>query len=102
MALMLSSQTKDEVVSAAIKRLQSHPSGLSLQTIQKLTEEEVKELIYGVGFHNRKAGYIKKAAGILEEKHGGDIPRTLEGLCALPGVGPKMAHLVMQVYFSYF
>ena len=40
--------------------------------------------------------YIKQAAVILRDQHGGDIPDTIEGLTALPGVGPKMAHLCMS------
>jgi len=95
-ALMLSSQTKDEVVSAAVKRLQAHPDGLNLQSVQKMSPNELKELIYGVGFHNRKVEYIKKMADILKDKFEGDIPKNLKDLCSLPGVGPKMAHLAMQ------
>tara|TARA_R110002050_G_scaffold294328_1_gene452000 strand:+ start:752 stop:1273 length:522 start_codon:yes stop_codon:yes gene_type:complete len=53
-------------------------------------------LVAGVGFHNRKAIYLKKTAEILMEKHGGDIPRDYVEITKLPGVGPKMAHLCMQ------
>lgn len=48
------------------------------------------------GFANRKTDYIKLAAVDCLEKHGGDIPRDLEGLLALKGVGPKMAYLVLE------
>lgn len=41
--------------------------------------------------------YIKKASKILKEDYNGDIPETVEKLCELPGVGPKMAHLCMNV-----
>lgn len=37
---------------------------------------------------------MKKVAQICLDKYGGDIPSTLDGLLALPGIGPKMAHLV--------
>ena len=40
--------------------------------------------------------YIKKTSEILRDKYGGDIPKTVEELCKLPGVGPKMAYLVMK------
>lgn len=40
--------------------------------------------------------YLKQTAKILLEKYDGDIPSNLEELCALPGVGPKMAHLALQ------
>ena len=41
--------------------------------------------------------YIKKAAEILRDEWNGDIPDTIEGLTALPGVGPKMAYLCLSV-----
>ena len=33
---------------------------------------------------------------MLKEKFGGDIPNSVEDLCTLSGVGPKMAHLCMK------
>ncbi|XP_031478537.1 endonuclease III homolog 1, chloroplastic isoform X3 [Nymphaea colorata] len=50
-----------------------------------------------VGFYTRKAVYMKKVSEICLSKYGGDIPSSLEELLSLPGVGPKMAHLVMTV-----
>jgi len=41
--------------------------------------------------------YIKRTAAILERDYGGDIPNTLQGLMSLPGVGPKMSYLALQV-----
>ncbi|VDK68785.1 unnamed protein product [Gongylonema pulchrum] len=40
--------------------------------------------------------YIKKVAKILKEQYDNDIPVTVEELCALPGVGEKMAYLAMH------
>ena len=37
---------------------------------------------------------------IIRDKHGGDIPDTFEGLTALPGVGPKMAHLCLSAAWN--
>jgi len=50
-----------------------------------------------VGFHRKKTIYLKNTAKILHDKYNGDIPSTLEEIEALPGVGPKMARLVMQI-----
>lgn len=41
--------------------------------------------------------YIKRTTEILLDQYAGDIPKTIEDLCKLPGVGPKMGHLCMQV-----
>lgn len=43
-----------------------------------------------------KAKHLKQTAKVLLEKYDGDIPDSVEGLCSLPGVGPKMAYLAMS------
>ncbi|RHZ75975.1 hypothetical protein Glove_208g209 [Diversispora epigaea] len=96
-ALMLSSQTKDQVTAEAIQNLrQKLPGGLTLQSVLQADEKFLDQCISKVGFHNKKAKYIKSAAEICQETHGGDIPNTVEGLVKLPGVGPKMAYLCMH------
>jgi endonuclease-3 len=50
-----------------------------------------------VGFWRRKTEYLRAAAAILRDKFDGDVPKTVDELCSLPGVGPKMAFLVLQV-----
>ncbi|XP_031514447.1 endonuclease III-like protein 1 isoform X6 [Papio anubis] len=44
-----------------------------------------------------KVKYIKQTSTILQQRYGGDIPASVAELVALPGVGPKMAHLAMAV-----
>lgn len=100
-SLMLSSQTKDEVNYEAMKNLHNgllkvHPDGLCIESVLKLSESEIDAYIKKVGFHNRKAQYIRKTCSILMENHGGDIPKTIEEIVALPGVGPKMGFLLLQ------
>ncbi|GMI15358.1 hypothetical protein TrVE_jg2727 [Triparma verrucosa] len=97
-ALMLSSQTKDAMVGQAMRKMQAHEGGLTIDNISGMSEETLKGLIYGVGFHNNKTTYIKKATDVCKEL--GDIPNTSEGLCDLPGVGPKMAHIVMSIAWN--
>lgn len=41
--------------------------------------------------------HLKKTAEILKRDYDCDIPDSVEGLCKLPGVGPKMAHLCMNI-----
>ncbi|KAF5398134.1 Base excision DNA repair protein HhH-GPD family [Paragonimus heterotremus] len=93
-SLMLSSQTKDHVTAAAMHRLQSE--GCTLDRIVLMEHEKLEQLIYPVGFFKQKAKYIKRTCEILKEQYRGDIPRSVKELCELPGVGPKMAHLVMR------
>ncbi|CAO3699637.1 unnamed protein product [Rhizopus stolonifer] len=97
-ALMLSAQTKDTVTSAAVIKLQNElPNGLCIESILDLDIILLDQMIRTVGFHTKKASYIKKTAEILRDNFEGDIPDTIEGLTSLPGVGPKMAYLTLQV-----
>ena len=92
---MLSSQTRDEINHAAMARLRAH--GCTPENILNTDEDALDALLNPVGFHRRKAQYLRATAKILLEEYGGDIPPSVETLCALPGVGPKMAYLVMNV-----
>jgi endonuclease-3 len=97
-ALMLSSQTKDQVTADAMKKLNAlWPDGLNLENVRAASTATVHSAITNVGFHQRKVDFIKRTSEILHEKYSDDIPDTVEGLCELPGVGPKMAFLCMQV-----
>ncbi|XP_011642440.1 endonuclease III-like protein 1 [Pogonomyrmex barbatus] len=93
-ALMLSSQTKDQVTHAAMQRLNSY--GCKPDIIAATPDEVLGKLIYPVGFWKRKVEYIKRTSVILLNKYNGDIPKTVQELCELPGVGPKMAHICMR------
>jgi endonuclease III len=100
-SLMLSSQTLDTVTAPTIWNLQRVlPNGLDLQDMLDISESDLDKLIGKVGFHNKKAAYIKKTAVILRDQFEGDIPDTVEGLCSLPGVGEKMAHLTMSAAWN--
>ncbi|KAH9606886.1 hypothetical protein KSS87_019720, partial [Heliosperma pusillum] len=92
---LLSSQTKDHVTHGAVQRLLENGL-LDPHSIQKADEETIKTLIYPVGFYTRKASNLKKIAEICLTKYDGDIPSTLVELQQLPGIGPKIAHLVMN------
>ncbi|XP_071720315.1 endonuclease III homolog 1, chloroplastic-like [Rutidosis leptorrhynchoides] len=96
---LLSSQTKDNVTHGAIQRLLEN-NLLKAETIEEADEATIKSLIYPVGFYTRKATNMKKIAKICLSNYNGDIPNTLEALLSLPGIGPKMAHLVMNVAWN--
>jgi endonuclease-3 len=94
---MLSSQTKDEITAKAMESLRGTIKPLNVENLIKLKEEELGKLIYPVGFWKTKAKHILKSSLILKEKYDFDIPDTVDGLCSLPGVGPKMAYIAMSV-----
>jgi len=95
---MLSSQTKDEVVDAAVSKLQTALGGsLSIQGMIDAEEDAIAEAIAKVGFWRKKIGYLKKTALKLRDEFDSEIPKTKEELCSLPGVGPKMAYLTLRI-----
>jgi len=92
-SLMLSSQTKDAMTAEAMRNLTA--SGSKVTDIMAYSDAELDQKIAKVGFHNKKVGYLKATAKILHDTYDDDIPDTIEGMLALPGVGKKMAYLLM-------
>lgn len=100
-SLMLSSQTKDETTDAAISKLRAALGGsISVDGIITAEESTISEAIDKVSFWRRKTGYLKKAAQKLREDFNSDVPKTVDELCSLPGVGPKMAFLTLQIAWN--
>ncbi|EJD06230.1 DNA glycosylase [Fomitiporia mediterranea MF3/22] len=96
-SLMLSSQTKDEVTDAAVKKLRKAlGESITVEALIQADESTISEAINKVGFWRRKTQYIKQAAIRLRDDFGSDVPKTVDELCSLPGVGPKMAFLCLQ------
>jgi endonuclease-3 len=77
-----------------------YEKGLSIDMIMKTSEEDLNEYISAVGFHNKKAKYIKETTKIIVEKHKGIVTSDLDEIMSFPGVGPKMAHLLLQISFN--
>ncbi|KAF6764844.1 DNA-lyase [Ephemerocybe angulata] len=97
-SLMLSSQTKDEVTDAAVTKLRAAVGGtLSIENVINADNDTIAEAINKVGFWRRKTEYIKQTALKLRSSFSSDVPKTVDELCSLPGVGPKMAFLALQV-----
>ncbi len=46
--------------------------------------------------------YIKQTAQKLKDEFDSDVPKTVDELCSLPGVGPKMAFLFLQVAWNMY
>ena len=65
-----------------------------------ISQEEMEGLIRSTGFYRNKSKNIRAMAAALLERHGGEVPSTLESLAALPGVGRKTANVVLGNAFS--
>ena len=94
---ILSSRTKDEVTLAASERLFSKANNIS--QLSKLTKKQIEKLIYPVGFYKNKAKYLKQLP-ISLKKFSNRIPDNIPDLIELPGVGRKVANLVVSVAFQ--
>src|SRR5450756_803570 len=55
----------------------------------------LEDVIRSTGFFNAKAKSLRGMARVLVTKYGGEVPRTMEALHALPGVGRKTANVVL-------
>lgn len=90
---LLSLRTKDETTGPAALRLFSRAE--TPQQMLQLSEQEIRDLIYPVGFYKVKAGRLRQIAAILLDSYQGLVPDSLEELLKLPGVGRKTANLVL-------
>ncbi|MFO0566500.1 MAG: endonuclease III [Polyangiaceae bacterium] len=61
---------------------------------------EVERVIGSLGFFRQKTKSIVGLARGLMERHGGQVPKTLDELVKLPGVGRKTANVVLGVAFG--
>ncbi|HXI04656.1 MAG TPA: endonuclease III [Candidatus Saccharimonadales bacterium] len=60
----------------------------------------LEDEIRSTGFFKNKARAIRGLAGAIAEKHGGEVPSSMEALVALPGVGRKTANVVLGEGFG--
>ncbi len=97
-ATLLSARTRDEQVIAVYPGLRKEFP--HLQDLAAAPVEAIAEKIHAVGFYHAKARAIKGLAALLLEKHQGKVPRTMEELIELPGVGRKTASCVLWYAFG--
>jgi len=63
-------------------------------------QEDIEEIIRSTGFFRSKAKSLIGMARALVERHGGEVPRTMDELTALPGVGRKTANVILGNAFD--
>lgn len=97
-ATVLSAQTTDRQVNIVTEKLFSDCR--CLEDFLRLTEEQIREYIHTLGFFNTKAKNLYLLFRQLADRFGGEVPRTMEELTSLPGVGRKTANVVMSNAFG--
>jgi endonuclease-3 len=97
-ATVLSAQCTDKRVNIVTKSLFRRYR--TAAEYANASQADLEELVRTTGFYRSKAKHIRAAARDIVEKHGGEVPKTLEALTALAGVGRKTANVVLGNAFG--
>lgn len=97
-ATVLSAQCTDVRVNAVTPTLFARYPDPA--TLAAAVPEELERIIHPTGFFRAKARSLIGLATAIVRDHGGQVPRELESLTALPGVGRKTAHVVLGNAFG--
>jgi len=97
-ATVLAAQCTDERVNAVTPPLFRAWPGPSL--LSNASQEEIEAAVRSTGFYRNKARAIRDLSAVLLERHDGRVPRTMEELTALPGVGRKTASILLGACFG--
>ncbi len=92
-ATILSAQSTDVRVNIVTKSLfRKYPSP---QSFAEASQVEMERDVKQTGFFRNKAKAVIAASKAIVEHHNGEVPRTMDELTALPGVGRKTANVVL-------
>jgi len=97
-ATILSAQCTDARVNMVTPVLfDAYPDPASLAAANP---EDVEEIIRSTGFFRAKTKSLIGMAGAVADRYGGEVPRQLEELVTIPGVGRKTGNVVRSVAFG--
>jgi len=97
-ATILSAQCTDErvnMVTPELFRRWPTPEKMAAAPI-----EQLEKVIHSTGFYRNKAKNIKACSRELADKHNGEVPRDIESMVTLPGVGRKTANVVLGTCYG--
>ena len=97
-AVILSAQCTDEQVNKVTPGLFARFP--NLKELAKAPLNEIEKLIYSTGFYKNKAKNISGFSKMLLENFHGNIPKNLETLMSMPGVGRKTANVILQILYG--
>lgn len=95
-AVILSAQCTDKRVNMITKDL--FQKYTSIHDYKNAQRSELEKDVYQSGFFRAKARAIQESASIICERFNGMVPRTMEELRQLPGVGRKTANVILSAY----
>ena len=97
-AVMLSAQCRDERVNQVTKELFAEAP--DAPAMAALPVERIAKIIKPCGLYAAKAKNLSAAAKMIVEKFGNTVPRTMEELIRLPGIGRKSANVILGNCFD--
>ena len=96
-AVMLSAQTTDKSVNLVTKVLFDRYQ--TLEDLKNAKLEDIISIIRPIGTYNRKAVYLLEIANILYNDYDGKVPNDRKSLEMMPGIGRKVANVVLSEWF---
>ena len=97
-SVVLSAQTTDANVNKATPKLFARfPDAKAMAAVESI---EVEPYVASLGFFRNKAKSLVGLSRALVERHGGEVPQTMEELVKLPGVGRKTANVILGVLWN--
>ncbi len=97
-AVILAAQTTDAKVNHVTERL--FKKYKTPEDYLRVPLEELQRDISSINYYRNKAKYIKGACKMLVENFGGEVPKSIEELTKLPGVGRKTANMILYNAFG--
>ncbi len=97
-AAILSAQVRDEVVNASTPAL--FAKYRKAENYAKASVSDLLKYISKISFAGNKAKHIIEACMILVKNHNGKVPKTIDGLTELPGIGRKTAIVILTNAFD--
>jgi endonuclease-3 len=97
-ATILAAQSTDKLINTVTPALFArYPDPTALA---QADPSELEPMIFSSGFYRMKAKHLIAMARRVVERHGGEVPNTMEGLVDLPGVARKTANVVLGSVFG--
>ena len=97
-ATVLAAQCTDDRVNQVTPELFARYPGP--EAFASASLPEIEDAVRPTGFYRNKARALRGIASVLMTRHGGNVPRSMEELTALPGVGRKTASVILGACFG--
>lgn len=97
-AVVLSPQTKDETTNTVTPTLfEKYPS---VHAFANANPEDIEPIIRVINYHKTKAKRLVQLSQILIDNFDSQVPKTIDELMTLPGVGRKVANVIVSEWFN--